>query len=73
MSGTEIVAQPPADGSPLPVMSGTFALYEDGKGGFVLVTDMAGTVQRKHIPAGLVKMAMGDGAMSKRLRAMMGG
>lgn len=58
---------------PIPALAGTFALYEDGTGGFVLVTDVGGEVTRKHIPAALVRMAMGDGAISRKVRALMGG
>lgn len=59
--------------APVPALAGTFALYEDGSGGFVLVTDVGGEVTRKAIPAAIVKLATGDGAMSKRVRAMLGG
>lgn len=43
-----------------PMIAGTFAIYEDGKGGMVLVTDtdQHGTI-RKRIPAALVKMVSG--------------
>jgi hypothetical protein len=58
---------------PIPVIAGTFALYDDGNGGYVLVYDVDGEVTRKAIPAALVKMATGDGAMSKTMRRMMGG
>lgn len=58
---------------PAPILAGTFAIYEDGGGGFVLVTDVAGDVTRKHVPAAVVKLAMGEGAISRRVRAMMGG
>lgn len=59
--------------TPVPAVAGTFALYEDGNGGFVLVTDIDGDTTRKHIPGALVKLAMGEGAISKRMRALMGG
>ncbi len=71
--GAVRAAQLALDPGPIPVLAGTFALYEDGKGGVVLVTEVGGEVTRKHIPAALVKMAMGDGAVSRRVRAMMGG
>jgi hypothetical protein len=54
-------------------MAGTFAVYEDGKGGYVLVTDVGGDVTRKAIPAALVKMATGNGVLAGRMRALMGG
>jgi len=60
-------------GGPVPQLAGTFALYDDDHGGYVLVTDVGGDVTRKHIPAALVRMAMGDGVVSRRVRALMGG
>lgn len=62
-------APPP---EPVPVLAGTFALYDDGKGGYVLVTDVGGETTRKAIPAALVKMATGNGAVSKHVRRLMG-
>lgn len=59
---------------PTPVIAGTFAIYEDGHGGFVLVTD---TVQhgtdRRHIPAAMVKMATGGGIVGRRIAGLFGG
>lgn len=45
---------------PVPAIAGTFAIYEDGSGGYVLVTDTTehGTM-RKHIPATIVKLMGG--------------
>jgi hypothetical protein len=63
----------PLPSEPVPALAGTFALYEDGVGGFVLVTDVGGEVTRKHIPGALVKMALGDNPISKRVRTIMGG
>lgn len=62
-----------AEPGPVPLMAGTFALYDDGHGGIILVTDVDGAVTKKAIPAALVKMATGDGAVSRRVRALMGG
>ena len=62
-----------AEPGPIPVLAGTFALYDDGHGGYVLVTDVGGEVTKKAIPAALVKMATGNGAMSKHVRRLMGG
>jgi hypothetical protein len=58
---------------PVPMMAGTFALYDDGHGGIVLVTDVNGEVTKKAIPAALVKLATGDGTMSRHMRRLMGG
>lgn len=71
----ETDATPAATGAagPEALLAGTFALYEDGQGGYVLVTD---TVQhgtdRKHIPAALVKMATGGGIIGRKLAGMFG-
>jgi hypothetical protein len=60
----------PDEAAPEAVIAGTFALYEDGAGGYVLVTEtVAHGTQRKHIPAGLVKLATGGGMLSRRLNA----
>lgn len=50
---------------PAPILAGTFALYHDGDGGFVLVTDHGEGPQRKHIPAALVKLATRSGALGR--------
>lgn len=56
----ESAAVEPAAGGPNsePIISGTFVIYNDGHGGFVLVTNTPehGGVRRQHIPAPLVKM-----------------
>jgi hypothetical protein len=44
-----------------PVIAGTFAIYEDGHGGFVLVTDTEHGTDRKHIPSTFVKLALRGG------------
>lgn len=42
---TELAAEP------VPLIAGTFAIYEDGKGGYVFVADTTQHgVTRKHIP-----------------------
>lgn len=43
---------------PTPLIAGTFAAYDDGVGGYVLVTDTHehGTM-RRHIPGKMVKLA----------------
>ena len=60
---------------PVPMCAGTFAIYEDGLGGFMLVTDMPnhGGVAKRHIPAALVKMATGGGMISRRFAGLFGG
>lgn len=50
---------------PTPLAAGTFALYDDGHGGFVLVTDMGGGPIRKHIPGTIVKLISRGGMMGK--------
>ena len=60
---TELTAEP----GPIPALAGTFVIYEDGKGGYVLVVDVGGEVTHKHIPAAMVKM------FGPRLFKMMGG
>jgi hypothetical protein len=61
--------------TPIPLMAGTFALYETPHGGIVLVTDVAGRgVERREFPPALVKMATGGGGfMGSKLRGMFGG
>jgi hypothetical protein len=50
------VDQAPAE--PLPLLAGTFAVYEDGRGGYVLVIDTPATgVERRHIPGKMVRVA----------------
>lgn len=56
-----------------PLMAGTFALYGDGKGGLVLVTETAdGGVQRRQIPARLIKLATGGGILGSQLAKIFG-
>lgn len=61
----------PAGADVHPVAAGTFVIYEDGKGGFVLVTDMPeqGGVRHQHIPRALIKMVTGGGG---KLAALFG-
>ena len=48
----------PAGAPPVPIVTGTFAIYEDGCGGLVAVVERPGCpVERKHVPAQLIKMA----------------
>ncbi len=43
---------------PDPLFAGTYAIYDDGHGGYVLVAKTReGQEHRKHLPAGMVKMA----------------
>ena len=61
---------------PEPLVAGTFALYEDAKGGLVLVTDIEGRgVERHALPAGLVKAGMamaGGGGKLSALKGLLG-
>jgi hypothetical protein len=58
---------------PAPMLAGTFAIYEDGTGGYVLVTDTQDHgVSRKHIPAAMVKMVTGGGLLAKRFAGVFG-
>lgn len=48
----------PAQDAPQPLYAGTYAVYDDGKGGVVLVlAQSTGETAHRHIPAGLLKMA----------------
>lgn len=66
---------PVLQGAPEPAISGTFAIYEDGKGGYVLVTDSAqlGGVTHKHLPRALIKMMSGAAGRLGGLGALFGG
>lgn len=49
---------PPAQAPPVPLFAGTYAVYDDGSGGVVLVLGQStGETVHKHIPAGLIRMA----------------
>lgn len=58
----------------VPVLSGEFAFYEDGKGGYALTAD---TVEFGHIekrlPAALVKLVTGGGIVSRKLAGLVDG
>lgn len=62
-----------AEGAPTPLMAGTFAIYEDGKGGYVLVAQRDGEAapDRKHIPGALVKVLTG-GLLGRKLGNLLG-
>lgn len=50
------------------LIAGTFAIYDDGRGGYVLVTETeAHGVIRKHIPSALVKLVAGGGGIMGRI------
>jgi hypothetical protein len=54
----DTVEPPPPAASPVPMIEGTFAIYNDGAGGIMIVTDVSGQgVERRHFPAKIVKMA----------------
>lgn len=58
---------PPPDAPPQPLFAGTYAVYDDGAKGVVLVlAQKGGETVHKHIPAGLLKMAerFGGGGLS---------
>lgn len=63
----------PTGDEPTPAVAGTFAIYPDGKGGYVLVTDVGGTVERRHIPAAVVKMVSGGGMFARKFAQVFGG
>lgn len=62
----ELAEEHPPETQPEPELAGTFAIYADGHGGYVLVTDTVdqGTT-RKHIPAAIVRLATGNGVLGK--------
>ena len=58
----------PADSAPDCVIAGTFAIYLDGKGGYVLVTDTREHgIQRQHVPHAMVKLADKLGGVGGKL------
>lgn len=60
--------------APTPAIAGTFAIYEDGQGGFVLVTETPEHgVIRKHIPRALIKLVSGGGLLGGRIAGLFGG
>ena len=59
-------AGPPPDAppAPVPLFAGTYAIYDDGHGGIVMVLQpKEGDVLTKHIPAAMIKMAEKFGGM----------
>lgn len=59
--------------APKPLIGGTFAVYEDGQGGFVLVTHTEEQgPRRQHIPSALVKMFTGGGLFARRFAGLLG-
>lgn len=65
---------PPGDDTPAPLLAGTFVIYATPDGGYVLVTDVEGRgIERKVIPAALVRLAQGGGPFGRHLSAMFGG
>lgn len=62
------------DTIPQPLLAGTFAIYPTPEGGIVLVTDVEGRgIERRSIPAGVVKMLNGGGGpVGGMLRKMFG-
>ena len=57
----------PDPNAPQPMYAGTFAIYSDGNGGFVLVADVNGETHRRHIPATVVRMINGGGGVMSQL------
>lgn len=45
-----------ADAGPQPILAGTFAIYDDGDGGFVIVGETEGGIVRKHITKRIVSL-----------------
>lgn len=52
--------------APAPLAAGTYAVYPDGAGGFMLVLGMAGESEpfQHHIPAAMIKMAKMAGGLN---------
>jgi hypothetical protein len=67
-----------APAGPVLVGQGTYAVYEDGKGGYMLVTtDAEGNVAQQPVPAMIVAAARGEGMMGNmpgvgRIRKLLG-
>lgn len=57
----------------VPMLAGTFAIYQHTDGGFVLVADTDGTVTRRHIPGAMVRMLTGGGMFAKKFSGIFGG
>lgn len=64
----------PAQAPPVPLYAGTYAIYDDGAGGVMLVVGQStGEVVRKHIPAAMMKMAERFGGAGSGLAGLFGG
>jgi hypothetical protein len=64
---------PEAPGGPDPLAAGTYAVYDDNQGGYVLVIGTReGETHHKHIPARVVKMAEMAMGGNSPLAAMFG-
>lgn len=58
------VPPPPTTAPDVPIAAGTYAVYHDGAGGFLLVLGPSdGQVFRHHVPAAMVKMAQRFGGI----------
>lgn len=59
---------------PVPLVAGTFAIYDASDGGYVLVTqtDQETEPMRRHIPGKVVRLATG-GMLGKQFSALFGG
>lgn len=63
---------------PVPLLAGTFAIYDDQAGGYAVVAETvdaegATQVHRKAIPAAMVRLVQGTGPMSGMFRKLAGG
>ena len=68
---TPAAAAPPS--GPEPLAAGTYAVYDDGKGGYVLVLGTReGETHHKHLPSHIVKMAMKMSGGNNPLTALLG-
>ncbi|MFJ8719758.1 hypothetical protein ACIRD9_42605 [Streptomyces violaceus] len=77
VDATPAAATPPPDAStpdgPVPIAAGTYAVYDDQDGGFVLVLGTReGQTHHKHVPARVVKMAEMAMGGNSPLAAMFG-
>jgi hypothetical protein len=58
---------------PVPMFAGTYAVYDDGSGGVVLVIGQStGEIVRRQIPAGMIKMAERFGGAGSGLAGLFG-
>ena len=56
------------------IIGGTFALYHDGNGGFVLVTDTTERgIERQHLPKAMVRLASRLGVAGSKVAGIIGG